>query len=84
MRVEVQRSLSQGEVPLSHIHFDHHHLVRTVSGYSEGSLTVQYIVLKLRIRFLRKRLTDLENELMVAGGKGQLGSLRWLWTHCYI
>ena len=31
-----------------------------------------------------KRLTDLENELMVAGEKGQLGSLGWTCTHCYI
>ena len=30
------------------------------------------------------RLTDLENELMVARGKGQLGSLGRSWTHCYI
>ena len=36
----------------------------------------------------RKRLTDLKNELMVAEGKdgrkGQLGSLGWTGTHCYI
>ena len=35
----------------------------------------------------RKRLTNLENELMVAGrdvGKGQLGSLELTCTHCYI
>ena len=38
----------------------------------------------------RKRLTDLENELMVVGGwgkdegKGQLGNLGWACTHCYI
>ena len=34
----------------------------------------------------RKRLTDLENKLMVAGvmdgGKGQLGSLGWPCTYC--
>ena len=32
----------------------------------------------------RKRLTDLENELMDAGRKGQLGSLGGTCTHCYI
>ena len=32
----------------------------------------------------KKRVTDLENELMVAGEKGQLGSLGWTGTHCYI
>ena len=32
----------------------------------------------------RNRLTDLENELMVARGKGQLGSLGRTCTHCYI
>ena len=32
----------------------------------------------------RERLTDLENELMVARGKGQLGSLGKSCTHCYI
>ena len=32
----------------------------------------------------KQRLTDLENELMVAGGKGYLGSLVWICTHCYI
>ena len=37
-----------------------------------------------------RRLTNLENELMVAGGsnhmwgKGQVGSLAWTCTHCYI
>ena len=30
-----------------------------------------------------KRLKDLENELMVAGGKGQLESLGLACTHCY-
>ena len=37
---------------------------------------------------IRNRLTDLENELMVARGKdegkGGLGSLGWTGTHCYI
>ena len=32
----------------------------------------------------RNRLTDLESELMVARGKGQLGSLGKSCTHCYI
>ena len=32
----------------------------------------------------RKELTDLENELTVAGGKGQLESLGWSCTHSYI
>ena len=36
----------------------------------------------------RKRLTDLENEIMVTsgqgGGEGQLGSLGWMCTHSYI
>ena len=32
----------------------------------------------------RKRLTDLENQLMVAMGKGQLGTLGRTCTHCYI
>ena len=38
----------------------------------------------------RKRLTDLENEFMIAGGEdgkykeGQVGSLGWTCTHCYI
>ena len=37
----------------------------------------------------RKRLTDLENEFMIADGEdgneeGQLGSLGWTCTHCYI
>ena len=37
----------------------------------------------------RNRLTGLEKKLMVAGvgkdaGKGQLGSLGWKSTHCYI
>jgi len=32
----------------------------------------------------KKRLTDLENELTVAGGKGQLGTSGWSCTHCYI
>ena len=32
----------------------------------------------------KQRLTDLENELMVAEGKGYLRSLGWIYTHCYI
>ena len=32
----------------------------------------------------KERLTDLENELMIALGKGQLGSLGRSCTHCYI
>ena len=32
----------------------------------------------------KERLTDLENELMIARGKGQLGSLGRSCTHCYI
>ena len=32
----------------------------------------------------KQRLTDLENELMVARGKAQLGSLAWTCTQCYI
>ena len=36
----------------------------------------------------RNRLTDLENELMVTGGKGggegQIGSLGLTCTHCYM
>ena len=31
-----------------------------------------------------ERGKDLENELMVDGGKGSLGSLRRSRTHCYI
>ena len=31
----------------------------------------------------RRRLTDLENELMVARGKGWSGNLGWSCTHCY-
>ena len=32
----------------------------------------------------RKRLTDLENELMIAKGKGWLGTLGRSCTHCYV
>ena len=32
----------------------------------------------------RKRLRDLENELMVARGKGQLGTLGWSCTYCCV
>ena len=32
----------------------------------------------------RKRLKDLEHELMVVGGKGELGTLERSCTHCYI
>jgi len=33
---------------------------------------------------IKQRLTDLEKELMVAGGKGQLGTLGMSCTHCCI
>ena len=33
---------------------------------------------------LANRLTDFENKLIVAGGKGELGSLGWICTHCCI
>ena len=36
------------------------------------------------IIYKTERLTDLENELMVARGKAQLGSLAWTCTQCYI
>ena len=34
--------------------------------------------------YKRDRITDLENERTVAGGKGHLGSLGWTWTHCCV
>ena len=34
--------------------------------------------------YKRDKITDLENERTVAGGKGHLGSLGWTWTHCCI
>ena len=34
--------------------------------------------------YKRDRITDLENERIVAAGKGHLGSLGWTWTHCCI